>query len=313
MSTTISSGDGKEMACRGVSLDTAGQLMVKGLGMRMRRGKRPGGPEGGAALADVPARSVRWPVSLLAAVTVGALLMAGPGDTALAGTGSRAGTAYNGTPAVGALFIKTHGRLHQHFCTASVVHSPQGDLLITAAHCVDGQHPPSRGTIVFAPGYHSGIAPHGIWRVRAIYVDTLWSAEQSPNNDFAFLVAGPPGSHIEKHTGAETLMAHQKLPVQARVIGYPNSTSRPITCTAPARSYDPGTLLQLRFRCGGYTNGTSGGPFLTDVSSKTGDGRLFGVIGGYQQGGDTPSVSYSSKFLANVLALYKTATSAGAG
>ena len=63
------------------------------------------------------------------------------------------------------------------------------------------------------------------------------------------------------------------------------------------------------FDCPGYTDGTSGGPFLTDVKASTGDGQVIGVIGGYQQGGDTPSVSYSSQFRANIAALYKTATS----
>jgi V8-like Glu-specific endopeptidase len=300
------------VASRRVSRPVAGRGMVKGLGMPMRLGKRPSSPEAGKAQAGLPP-PVRLPVSLLAAVAIGTLLMAGPGSTALAGTSARAGTAFKGTSAVGALFIKTHGQLGRHFCTASVVHSPRGDLLITAAHCVDGLHPPHAGTVVFAPGYHSGKFPHGVWRVGAIYVDKLWSTNQDPNNDVAFLVAGPPGTQIEKHTGAETLGVDQKLPVRAQVIGYPDSSSRPITCTAPARSYDPGTLRQLRFRCGGYTDGTSGGPFLIDVSAKTGDGRLIGVIGGYQQGGDTPSVSYSSKFLANVLALYKVATSVKAG
>ena len=286
--------------------------------MRIRRGMRPGSQDAGQARADLPRHPVRLPVSLLAAVAASALLTTGPmtaapSDTALAGISARTGSAFSGTPAVGALFIKSHGRLGRHFCTASVVHSPQGDLLITAAHCVDGLHPPQAGTVMFAPGYHSGRFPHGVWRVASFYVDRLWSASKDPDDDIAFLVAGPPGTHIERHTGAETLLADQKLPVLVQVIGYPDTSSRPITCTAPARSYDPGTLTQLRFRCGGYTDGTSGGPFLAAVSAQSGDGRVIGVIGGYQRGGDTPAVSYSSKFLANALALYEVAISGKAG
>ena len=64
---------------------------------------------------------------------------------------------------------------------------------------------------------------------------------------------------------------------------------------------------QLEFDCGGYTDGTSGGPFLTNVSSTTGQGTVVGVIGGYEQGGDLPQVSYSSAFGAKVAALYKAA------
>jgi hypothetical protein len=71
------------------------------------------------------------------------------------------------------------------------------------------------------------------------------------------------------------------------------------------------------FDCDAYTNGTSGGPFLTHVNPKTGDGSVIGVIGGYQQGGDTPNISYSARFFATVRDLYETAvagsSAAGSG
>src|ERR1700734_3075585 len=63
-------------------------------------------------------------------------------------TAAPQGTSFTGTPAVGALFTVSNGTLGQHFCTASVVHSSAGDLLITAAHCVAGQ---SAGSIAFVP------------------------------------------------------------------------------------------------------------------------------------------------------------------
>jgi hypothetical protein len=68
---------------------------------------------------------------------------------------------------------------------------------------------------------------------------------------------------------------------------------------------------QLEFDCGGYTDGTSGGPFLANVDTLTGQGTVIGVIGGYEQGGDTPQVSYSAMFEANVAALYLTAVAGG--
>src|SRR5882724_7214250 len=40
-------------------------------------------------------------------------------------------TPFAGTPAVGPLLVRRHGRL-AHFCTASVVHSRRGNLLVTA-------------------------------------------------------------------------------------------------------------------------------------------------------------------------------------
>ena len=63
-------------------------------------------------------------------------------------------------------------------------------------------------------------------------------------------------------------------------------------------------MRQMEFDCGGYTDGTSGGPFLANVHPATGLGAVIGVIGGYEQGGDTPSVSYSARFGRAVRDLY---------
>ncbi|HEX4704070.1 MAG TPA: hypothetical protein VH352_18225, partial [Pseudonocardiaceae bacterium] len=41
-----------------------------------------------------------------------------------------------GVPTVGALFTVDANGLSAHYCTASVVDSPAGDLVITAAHCI---------------------------------------------------------------------------------------------------------------------------------------------------------------------------------
>jgi len=120
-------------------------------------------------------------------------------------------------------------------------------------------------------------------------------------------VAGRKGTHIQSSTGAEILKISDPAQV-VQVIGYPDQTSEPVTCTAPARSFDH--ALQMVFDCDNYTDGTSGGPFLTNVNPKTGEGWVIGVIGGYEEGGDTPNVSYSPRFSSAVLALYKTAIAA---
>jgi V8-like Glu-specific endopeptidase len=271
--------------------------------MRMRLTRR---------LARETPRHARQAASLIAAGAVGAFLLGGPSDTAAAQATAGHGTPFKGSPPVGALFIKSNGRLGPHFCTASVVHSPHENLVITAAHCMAGKNLRPAGHIVFAPGYHRGKFPHGLWQVHAKFVDKRWASDHDPNDDIAFLVVGRPGRRIEKFTGTEALVTSHKLPTQVQVIGYPDATERPITCGGPAISYNQGKLRQLEFDCDGYTNGTSGGPFLADVSAKTGEGSVIGVIGGYQEGGNTPSVSYSSKFLANVRALYKIATAAPA-
>ena len=272
----------------------------------MRRGIRHLRPAA-RSMAVPTLHRTAWLASFIV-VALGAYVVTPPAHAAPTPSAAKRGVPFNGTAAVGALFTRPGGKLGAHFCTASVVSSPAGNLLITAAHCVQGKSLSPAGSIVFAPGYHNGRFPHGIWVVTAVYVDSAWATDQNPDDDVAFLIAGRPGTHIQRSTGAETLRI-DRPPQWVQVIGYPNATSRPITCTAPARGFG---ARQMVFDCDGYTNGTSGGPFLARVSPKTGDGWVIGVIGGYQQGGDTPNVSYSPRFLASVLALYKTATSASA-
>ena len=64
------------------------------------------------------------------------------------------------------------------------------------------------------------------------------------------------------------------------------------------------------FRCAGFSDGTSGGPLLADVGPADGLDTVIGVIGGYQLGGDTPSVSYAARFGGQLGALYQQALSA---
>ena len=220
---------------------------------------------------------------------------------------SQNGQPFSGEPAVGALFTTSAGRLGQHFCSASVVDSPAGDLVMTAAHCATGVS----GTIDFVPGYDNGSTRYGVWTVTKVYVDHAWSSSASQDDDFAFLRVSDSAAStpIEDETGAEKLVtgaptAHQMV----QVIGYPDGANQPVTCRNWLR--EPMTD-QLEFDCGGYPDGTSGGPFLSQVNPSTGQGLLIGVIGGYEQGGNTPQVSYSSRLGASAAALYKTAVAGG--
>jgi V8-like Glu-specific endopeptidase len=184
-----------------------------------------------------------------------------------------------------------------------VVASPAGDLVITAAHCMQGKQP---GDVDFVPEYHRGQQPFGAWTVAQIFVDRAWASAQNPDDDFAFLVVSQPGgaTPIQDLTGGEKLGTGWGPVQKVQVIGYPDGRQRPITCSSTTRAFG---AHQLEFDCGGYTNGTSGGPFLANVHPATGLGTVIGVIGGYEQGGDTPSVSYSARFGASVRALYNKA------
>jgi V8-like Glu-specific endopeptidase len=215
------------------------------------------------------------------------------------------GRSFTGTPPVGALFTTTRrGTLGRHFCTASVVDSPPRDVLVTAAHCVSGR---DRGPIAFVPGFHDGQTPYGVWRVTRIVVDHDWASSRNPDDDFAFLVvAGRDGRKVQDVTGGERLGRSLGVPDDqlVQVVGYPDGGQVPIVCVNRELDFSPS---QLQFDCGGYTDGTSGGPLLDDVSPVTGLGTVVGVIGGYEQGGRIPAVSYAARFGPSVAALYETA------
>jgi V8-like Glu-specific endopeptidase len=207
--------------------------------------------------------------------------------------------------AVGALFTTSPGGLKDsgHFCTASVVNSPAGNVIMTAAHCVSGQNP---SQFVFVPGYRNGKAPYGIWSVTRVIVDQAWASTASPEDDVAFLLVKKPGTttSLQVLTGGEQLGFGQPAGQIVNVTGYPNNVASPISCLNRASFF---SSTQLEFDCEGYSNGTSGSALLTHVDPRTGLGTAIGVIGGYQEGGDTNSVSYADRLGASVAAIYKVA------
>jgi hypothetical protein len=190
--------------------------------------------------------------------------------------------------AVGGLFVRTLGLTVPHpFCTASVINSARGNLLITAAHCL-GKVPVSQ--MVFIPYYHDGTSPFGEYRVTSQAFPRHWFPGGDVRQDYAFLTVG---GNVQARAGAEQLGTSDPLPRSARLEGY-SLDGGPVVCTGRPASVVRAGTRQLRFGCPGFADASSGGPFLTRISKKSGLGTITGVIGGYQQGGSSPSVSYSS-------------------
>ncbi|MER6298834.1 serine protease [Kitasatospora sp. NPDC001539] len=201
------------------------------------------------------------------------------------------------TATVGALFSGPV-EAGNHFCTASVLHSATGNLLLTAAHCVS-----STDGVTFAPGYRDGSAPYGTWRVTAVHTASGWSQKGDVDEDFAILETAPNnGRAVEDVVGGNRLGTDEPFDATVRLYGYPADSETPSLCT---NTTDQQSAYQRVIQCPSYPSGTSGGPW---IDTATGD--VVGAIGGYQQGGDTDDVSYSAYFDHTIADLYAQAESA---
>jgi len=221
------------------------------------------------------------------------------------------------TSTIGALFtLSPSGQLQNHFCTGSVVDSPTGNLVVTAAHCMHGARP---GRVAFVPDYSAGRAPYGIWTVMKVIEDQPWLASGDPDDDFAFLVVAQPGSKVpvQNLTGGE-IVGTGTPGGQVVVAGYPNVQNTPVSCENNVAAF---SATQFEFDCDGFTDGTSGSPLLamqapvgSAANAPPGSAAMvIGVIGGYEQGGYTASVSYAARFSSKLYQLYQAAEAAGEG
>jgi len=203
---------------------------------------------------------------------------------------------------VGALF--SGGLSGSHHCTASVVDSPAGDIIVTAAHCLTTG---SSTDDVFVPGYRDGSAPYGVWQISHVVEAGDWTSGGNVDDDVAFAVVEPlNGRSLESVVGSYTLDTDAVTNAQVQLTGYPSATNEPLSCTGSANAFNS---TQLQIYCTAYTGGTSGSGWISDYDPTTGTGNLIGVIGGYETGGDTPDVSYSPLFGSNVRVLYDQALS----
>ncbi len=192
-------------------------------------------------------------------------------------------------PATGALFGGPPQQLGDHYCTAAVVDSPGGDVLITAAHCVaDGNGTPARTGMSFAPGYHDHATPYGIWTVAASAVDDAWRDHADPDHDVAFLTAqsadGRPVQHV---VGGYRLALDPGSATTVDAIGYPDFADAPNERSGVTTRFSP---TQLELDAHGLYDGTSGGPWLRAGA----DVEVIAVTGGHEQGGTSPDVSYAT-------------------
>ncbi|MFD5337138.1 trypsin-like serine peptidase [Streptomyces hawaiiensis] len=185
-----------------------------------------------------------------------------------------------------------------HFCTASVVDAPHRNLIVTAAHCLGGD-----GGLVFVPGYRDGRAPYGEWTVRRRFLAREWVEGRDEDSDVGLAAVAPHGGEeVQDAVGGNRFVTGTATGATAvTVTGYPNTRETPVSCTARPAAH---SRTRQRIACPGFSGGTSGSPWVN------GDGQVVGVLGGHDQGGTSPGVSYSVVLGASAERLYREAAGA---
>ncbi|WP_123026209.1 trypsin-like serine peptidase [Mycolicibacterium stellerae] len=199
---------------------------------------------------------------------------------------------------VGALFL---GAGDLHTCTAGVLDSTDGNLILTAAHCVAGGV-----DTTFVAGFKDTADPADIWRVDAVYLDPRWVASQDPLADFAILRVEHDGAGTleDGAGGGLTIGTAPKPGTVVNVTGYGLGVGGgPVGCRSQTE-LAPGGFPSLP--CGGLVDGTSGAPWTTGPT-------ITGLTGGLDGGGCDENVSYSPPFDDGVVALLARAEAGGPG
>jgi V8-like Glu-specific endopeptidase len=216
-------------------------------------------------------------------------------------------------PTVGRLFYQStaSGRVRTGSCTGTVLNGTKAKnselLVLTAAHCVKvaigGVAHTDYGDM-FVPGWAAGKDPYGEWSVRRALVDSSWITcskakfcAQDPVYDFAILVLSPKngigvGTAVGAADGWE-VAAPDTIP-GSWIFGYPSTHPRLLLSRTTARTVmEDGTAYRVA-TTPDFTAGTSGGPWFSSYDPTTGTGVIYGDVGGFEEGGDHPTPSYSA-------------------
>lgn len=130
---------------------------------------------------------------------------------------------------VGVLFYVADGR--NRTCTASVVDTPEGDAIATAAHClVDAATGDPTRLATFVPGTRDAQAPSGLWPLGARSVTASWTRTHATADDAGFArVRSLDGRKLEDVVSAarpvfdRPLLPEQGAAGALSVLGYPEA------------------------------------------------------------------------------------------
>ena len=146
---------------------------------------------------------------------------------------------------------RVHGKLPGTFrglgdfaCSATVVSSRSGSLLIPPGHCAFDAGGTGRfaTNLAFVPGYSRGEHPYGVWSVGHVIVPGAWARFGLPDFDIAMLrVRRRQAGTLESVVGARGIGFGQSRKQRLQAYGFPGRA-----CSGPA--YDGTRLIRCDSR-----------------------------------------------------------------
>ncbi|SEK74674.1 trypsin-like serine peptidase [Streptacidiphilus jiangxiensis] len=217
-------------------------------------------------------------------------------------------THFGGASSTGVIFYASKD-MTTHYCTASVVDSHYGNLIIMAAHCNPGSW------MAYVPKYQHGLSaarqPYGIWAVTKVFKDSHYTGGSGAGSDydyaFAQVAKNSKGQSVQSVTGGNWLSHTTSYNMYVTALGYPkitaDSADQAIRCHPGYATQKLPGYRQMVLYCTGFYGGTSGGPWLLGFNGNT--GYLIGITGGYEDGGPNSWISYSPVFDSRIFTLFQ--------
>jgi hypothetical protein len=232
------------------------------------------------------------------------------------GNGTAAGRALSSNARLiyttGRVFWSVRGSLSS--CSASVIPSKTGDLIVTAGQCVfDTQAKSSliNSTWVFVPAYYNGNAPFGIWPARRVLSFLGWTQSADYNYDVAFVALSTVnGRHIQSVVGAQSIGFNYPRLGLTYSLGYPLNLYAGQYLQLCSGNAKKSQWTQNNY--GGQAlscimgGGSGGGPWLQSVTDATGLGVVTSVNSFTVR--NLPNVIHGPYFGLEVMTAWSTAT-----
>ncbi|MFC3999504.1 trypsin-like serine peptidase [Nocardiopsis sediminis] len=194
-------------------------------------------------------------------------------------TGTRWTAGGKVTRTTGRVFLTMDGR--DFTCSASVVNAGNKDTVVTAGHCLKDGTGAWAKNWTFAPGYADGDSPYGRYPAREMLVAPEWSDQADDSFDFGFAVLGTDGGdHVQSRTGAQKIAFDRGQSDPVYAFGYPSTgryNGRSLHYCSGSTRPDQGGTTANGMACT-MTEGSSGGPWLSDFNTGNGTGTITSVV-----------------------------------